>query len=155
MPVSIIEWFTLAGIVISIILSLLSSMGIAYLAGVKITRLETQVEGLKEDARELAQGFKTLSEFLFRRGTAEAVIQGRASMNSPIKITEEARDLYKDLAPDLRKLAQANAAISDAELAMLIERKWGEFIMKYICIPNKMTSMECLFIAVEVARGAA
>lgn len=149
---TIIEWFTLAGVIVSIVLGLFSSMGIAYLAGVKITRLETQVEGLKEDARELAEGFKTLSEFLFRRGTAEAVIKGRANMNSPIKISEESRALYKDLAPDLRKLAQANAEASDAQLALLIEKKWGEFIMKYICIPNQMTQGQCLFIAVEVAR---
>jgi hypothetical protein len=150
---SIIEWFTLAGIAISSVLSLFSIMSIAYLAGVKITRVETQVEGLKDDTRELSASLKNISEFLFRRGTAEAVINGKATINSPIKISDEAEMIFQDLKPDLKKMGQANPGMTDVELAFLIERKWGDFIMKNICIPHKMTQGACLVFAVELARG--
>lgn len=146
------ELISIGGILVGIILSVLSLAGIAYIAGVKMTSVEKELEHLKGDFYELKQNVITLSDFIFRRGIAEAVINGSAKMNSPVVVTEEAKSLFADLKPDLKKLAQANANASDSELGFLIERKWGDFILKKICIPRGMTQGACLLIAVSVAK---
>lgn len=150
---SIVEWITLAGVVISIILSIMSCASIAYLAGVKITRLETQLEFLKEDLDELKGSLTAISDLLFRKGSVDTILDGKATMNSPITVEKYYLNLFKELESEVRKLAQANPEWSDAELALQIDRLWGDFIVQNIGVPNGINHSSCLYILTQVARG--
>jgi len=152
---SIIEWITLAGVIISIILSIISCASIAYLAGVKITRLETQLEFLREDFTELKGAMRAISDFLFRRGSVDTVLKGKATMNSPITIHDQYLGLFKELESDVRKFAQSNPEWSNAELALQIDRRWGDFIVKNIGVPNGLSHDECIYIITKLARAEA
>lgn len=149
---STVDIVTILGGTVAILLGIINFAGIAYVAGVKITRVETEIEHLKDDSKELSDNLKTLSDFLFRRGVAEAVISGSAQMNSPVTVSPKAQELFSKYRNDLRKIAQANPTASDSELGFIIERHMGDIILKHICIPNKMSQGACLLIAVSVAK---
>lgn len=129
----------------ALIFSIFSLAGIAYIAGVKLTGVEKDVEHIKDELRDL-------KDFLFRRGAVEAILTGRAEMNSPVKVSKNMKDLFWELKPDLKKMAQSNPKLSDSDLAWKIEKKWGDYIMKNICIPHRISNGECLLIAVAAAR---
>jgi len=96
----------------------------------------------------------TLWEFVLRRGAAEAVIKGLGTMNSPITITDEAKAWMSGLAGPLREAYETRwKDLDDVNLAVAIEREFGDQITKEICIPHNVANAACLLIACAVARG--
>jgi hypothetical protein len=92
-------------------------------------------------------------DFLFRRAIAEAVDKGIARMNSPVTVNDVAKSWMKDFKTDLQALYRSlGPAISDADLALEIERKFGERIVREVCIPQGLHSGECLVVAIAVAK---
>lgn len=142
---------TVVGVIASILISVASTI---YLSAVKFTRVETNLDNLKDQVKELKSDTDGIWECLLRRGAAEAVLGGAAAMNSPIVFNDSSKELFSDLKPDLIKLAQSNPTASDGNLALLIEKKWGDYIMRNICIPNHITQTACLLLAVSVARDS-
>ena len=57
------------------------------------------------------------------------------------------------MAPEIRKFyAKLGRRLSENDLALEIERRWGDRIVKEICIPNNMSRGECLVLALHAAR---
>lgn len=105
----------------------------------KFARLSLQVE--------------TMWSFLVRRGQAEAVRTGIATLNSPIVMGEEAKTWIAHMAPELRELRiKLGPKITDDQLAFEIEKAYGERILKEVCIPHGLMLGACLQIAVAVAK---
>lgn len=94
----------------------------------------------------------TMWHFLMRRGEAEAVHKGWATMNSPIVVNQDAKELLAPMAEELRAFYEKNQKVTDFELALAIEKQFGERLAKEICIPNGFSLGACLVIAVSVAK---
>lgn len=95
----------------------------------------------------------TIWDFLMRRSISEAVSQGIAKMNSPLIISEEAKSWMHGLANDLRSFyARQGRHLTDKELALEIERRFGQEILERVCIPHGLFAGACLLIAMEIAK---
>lgn len=88
--------------------------------------------------------------FIMRRAKSEAVLRGWATVNSPIQITEEAKRLVAGLIGPIRQFyaALGRRQITENELAMEIERRFGDLVLDDICIPFGMTLGACLLIVI-------
>ena len=77
-----------------------------------------------------------------------------ANRNSPILVTDEAKRWLGDLLPPLRefyaKLGQRN--ITDTELALEIERRFGDQLVQKVCIPHGLFMGACLLIAISALK---
>ena len=124
----------------SVAMSLFSLASVFYFVGVKLATLQVKVD--------------TMWEFTLRRGKSEAVKDGLAVMNSPVKATPEALKLIAPLAPALREaFAQIGGSASDADLAAKIEYRLGDRMLHEVCIPNRMAMGACLFLAIEYLKS--
>jgi len=105
----------------------------------KFSRMEVRVE--------------TMWDFLMRRAVSEAIQKGIATLNSPVEISNDAKLWMKELSNELRRFYQRiGRQLSDRELALEIERRYGDQILKQVCIPNGLFQGVCLLIAVAVAK---
>ncbi len=122
--------------------SIISLLGVIWISAVKITTLDVKVE--------------TIWSFLMKRALSEAIVQGVATHNSPVRVTDEAKRWMSDLIPPIRdfyaKLGRRN--ITDAELAMEIERRFGDRILNEVCIPHGLYMGACLLIAIQAIKEA-
>lgn len=95
----------------------------------------------------------TVWGFLMNRAIGEAVQKNIATFNSPVVISEEAKKWMAGMANQLRDFyAKLGRRMSEWELALEIERLFGEQILKEVCIPNGLSQGACLLIAIEVAK---
>lgn len=97
----------------------------------------------------------TTWDFLMRRAVSEAISSGVATKNSPVIVTDEAKKWMKPLLgpiKDYYKNLGRNLTLS--ELAMEIERRFGEQILNEICIPHGLSQGACLLIAIQAAQEA-
>ena len=95
----------------------------------------------------------TMWAFTLRRGTGEAVMQGFATINSPVVFTVKAKEIIAPMIQTLEMLYNEMKPIADDDLAIEIEQAFGDKLLQDICIPNKMSMGACLVIAVAAAKG--
>lgn len=127
---SIIGLFTLA-------ITLLSG---SFIFGARIARLEVRVD--------------TIWEFLMKKAIGEALSKGVATMNSPLVPHEQVYEWFKDLKDDLEKwYKEQGAGKTDNELALLVEQKFGDKILKEISLPHDLTHSAALVVAIAIAKG--
>jgi hypothetical protein len=129
-------------VIINTVLSVVSLLGLLWVFAVKVTKMEVKIE--------------TIWSFLMKRALSEALVQGVATHNSPVRVTDEAKRWMSDLIPPIRdfyaKLGRRN--ITDAELAMEIERRFGDRILNEVCIPHGLYMGACLLIAIQAVKEA-
>jgi len=126
---------------IGAVTGLVSLVSVVYLAAVKLTRIEVKVD--------------TMWEFQRRRGISEAVRGGWGEFNSPFVPSPKAVALLKPLAPHLKATYnERRHEWSDIDLMVAIERRFGDRIVKDVCIPTGLHDAACLAIAVEIAKGS-
>ena len=115
-------------------------LGVIWITAVKITAMEVKIE--------------TVWGFLMKRALSEALVQGVATHNSPVRVTDEAKRWMSDLLPPIREfyatLGRRN--ITDEELAMEIERRFGDRILHEVCIPHGLFMGACLLIAIQAVK---
>lgn len=129
-----LEQITLADVV-----AFLAIAGVFYHTVTKIATMELKVD--------------TIWTFLLKRGVAETVQGGFATMNSPLLINERGLSAMKPLIPDLKLFAKTlKRKMSDGEIMMTIERKFGERLFKEVCIPNNMHLGACLVVALAIVK---
>ncbi len=91
--------------------------------------------------------------FLMNRAIGEAVQKNIATFNSPVIISEEAKRWMSGIADQLRDFyVRLGRRMTEWELALEIERVYGDRILKEVCIPNNLSQGACLLIAVEVSK---
>jgi hypothetical protein len=124
------------------IVSVTSLLGVLWLGVATTTALEVKVE--------------KIWSFLMRRAVSEALVQGVATRNSAIRLTDGAKRRMSDLIPPNKgfygKLGHRN--ITDAELALEIERRFGDRILNEVCIPHGLYMGACLLIAIQAVKEA-
>lgn len=111
---------------------------------------------IKEELAVLKTKMEIVISHLRRRGTSEGINKDFITMNSPINLTNKARDSFSycaDLRKDLIKFYQEEGNIlSDNDLFIEIDVKFGERIMHDI---SKMFGVHygaCLVAAIEIAK---
>jgi hypothetical protein len=127
------------GTVVGLIVGILGILGLLCQQAAKQARMEVKID--------------TLWDFQMRRGAGELVAKGHATVNSPIVLSEEAKKWMHELAEELKKFySKLGRHLSDRDLAFEIERRYGDDILKKVCIPNGISEGACLIIAMEVAK---
>ncbi len=126
------------GLIIAVASGVGSLFGWIYVGVYRVAQMQLKVD--------------TMWEFLLRRAKVEAVQAGVGVFNSPFLITEEAKKIVAPLAPRLREFgAKIGCTMSLSELALAIERQFGEELIRDVCIPNGLHAGACLLIACAVA----
>lgn len=96
----------------------------------------------------------TLWTFLLRRAEVEATTSRLADRNSPLQALDSGIALFAALAPQLQSFYRTEGTgLSNADLALQIEQRFGRQITDTICTPNSLTFGGCLIVAVAVATG--
>lgn len=111
------------------------------------------VGGLVFKFGQLATKVDTMWEFQMRRAVSEGVKQGVLRRNSPIALDENAKQWMSGLAGQLRTFyARQGRRLTEADLALEIERRFGDRILHEVCIPNGLFQGSCLVIAMQIAK---
>lgn len=130
----------LAGVLIAIIVAVIGWAETRMSMRERFAKLEVKVD--------------TMWDFQLRRAEVEAINKGMASRNSPLLINPEAMKIFNGMTEELRSFYDGfGRKLTDAELALEIEKHFGARIAMEVCLPYKMTNGECLVIAVAVAKG--
>lgn len=125
--------------IVALICGLISIGSVIYFAGFKLAGLEVKVN--------------TVWDFLMRRAMSEAIHSGVGGLNSPFELKPAAKEWMQVMASDLRAFyAKLGRKLTDAELALEIERHFGQRILEQVCIPHGIYQGACLLIAVELAK---
>lgn len=129
------------GTVIAIVIGLLS----LYTAAVTNARTMGKME-VKVD---------TLWDFQMRRAATEAVRKGIATRNSPVVIHDEAKKWMAPLLGPIHDFyRRLGRNMTERELWVEIERRFGAQISEEVCIPHGLDQGACLLIAIQAAQDA-
>jgi hypothetical protein len=102
---------------------------------------------------KLEMKIDTIWDFLMRRAMNEMVSKGLGRMNSPMVATEESKEFFSGMASELKAFYKIKGRkMKEKELLLAIEKKFGERILKEVCIPHNLTCGSCLHIAKEIAQ---
>jgi hypothetical protein len=95
----------------------------------------------------------TIWDFHMRRAQSEAVKLGIATMNSPVKVSDEAKEWMAPLIAPIREFYKGlGRRMTERDLYIEIERRFGEQILREVCIPHGLSQGACLLIAVQAVR---
>lgn len=126
------QWLNTIGALISI-------LGVLYVGGWRLGQLQLKVD--------------TMWLFQVNRMQSEAVMAGVAKKNSPIVVTDEAKRWMAPLIAPIKDFyRKIGRNMSDPELMLEIERRFGEQILNEVCIPHGLAHGACLLIAVQAVR---
>jgi hypothetical protein len=97
----------------------------------------------------------TMWDFQIRRGLSELVEKGIGKMNSPLVLDKALTPkVVKALDPikgGLHEIGVKHKKDSDAMLE--IEAKYGDELLRTICVPLGLSHSACLIVALAVAKG--
>lgn len=132
------EW---VAVIVSLVGLALAVAGIIGKQATRLAKLEVKVD--------------TMWHFNLRRGLAEGMEQGVVYRNSPLKVTETARNWMASLTVDLHDFyRETGRYMKDTDLAEAIERRFGERLLHEVCLPRHIYMGACLILAMEIAREA-
>lgn len=129
-----------AGILVSILGTAAGWMTLMLSSRERFAKLEVKVD--------------TLWGFHMRTGANEVITRGIGTMNSPVVIGDEAKAWLRELKFELQKFYRGLGRhnLTDSELCLEIERRFGKQLMEKVCIPHQLQQGACLLIALAVAR---
>ena len=129
----------------------IDEIGIGMGIAVSLFSLYTSVIKNAKEAARIAMMVETLWDFQMRRAQVELVNEGLGTINSPLKISEQAKAAVAPLVGPLREFYQKMGRhLSERELYIEIERRFGDRITKEVCIPLGIDRGACLLIAHKV-----
>ena len=96
---------------------------------------------------------ETMWQFQCRRGQAEAVATGIATMNSPLRVDPHP---ILALGPIREQLVAFYDALprplGDSEAMLRLEARFGDELVRRLCVPFKLNQGACLLVALAVAK---
>ncbi len=117
----------------------LTFLAVLWIAAVKITRLEVKVD--------------TMWGFLMKRAVVEGLDRGMLTVNSPVRLEPHSADMFVHMADDLKEFGTAHKSLKEADLALAIEKQFGDRLVHEICVPNNISFGVCLLIATAIAKN--
>lgn len=128
------------GIVVSLVVGALTLISAIIYSTIRMAKIELKVD--------------TMWTFQLRRGFGEALEGGLLERNSPIKLTEKAKNAFNQMRDELQRYyTRQGVRMTDGELALAIERQFGQRLIDDICIPLGVKDAACLILAVATAKG--
>lgn len=104
---------------------------------------------------ELETKVNTMWAFQMRRAFSEVVTSGIATVNSPLRFTEEAIKALDPIREELKALwvsLPESVRKSDVEVTLEIEKVFGERLLRMVCIPCGLSHGACLLLAMSIAK---
>jgi hypothetical protein len=137
------------------VVSAMISLGGLFIAWVSLAnQRERDRTELAERLAKLDVKVDTMWAFQVRRGYAEAVEKGFGSINSPFVPNDQARAAIAPLLEPLETFYRTEGrALSDLDLIIEIERRFGDRILKDVCIPCHIRNAACLVMAAEIVKA--
>lgn len=126
--------------VINSVLGVVSLLTVLWLSAVKITKLEVKVD--------------TMWGMLLKRAVVEGVQLGVLGVNSPVRLINHSGAMLEVMAGELREIYEKEwKNLSEEQIALEIEKKFGDRLVKEVCIPNNISYGVCLLIATAIAKN--
>lgn len=98
----------------------------------------------------------TLWDFLMRRSLASGLDNDVLRMNSPVTATAQATTLLEPMSEELGEFYRTEGfKLDPRELFIAVEHKFGERLLKQICIPYNVHQGACVLAAIDVAKKRA
>src|SRR5713101_7508947 len=95
-------------------------------------------------------------DFLIRRARAEMVYKGFGKITSPIQITAKAIEavmpILSEMLPFYAALVKDKPKISEREMFVAFEEKFGDYIVEKVCIPHGLNAGACLLAIISVCK---
>ena len=123
---------------------------VAVAVGLLNTAVTIYVVGWRIAARFAALEVKvaTMWEFMLKRAFAETFTKGIATTHSPVQLTEAAQQALAPISEDLKRwYAREGARLPYPDMMLALERRFGTWLMKHVCIPLGLTDGACLVAA--------
>jgi|SRR6185369_1446310 len=123
----------------ALITSIVSAIGVIFYSVSRFSKLEFKVD--------------TMWAFLLRRAQSELLHKGFGKMNSPLVLTEAGKLAIAPMVSDLSAFYKTlSPKLDDVQVAMYIEQKFGDRLLKEICLPHDFSMGACLVLAVKAAK---
>lgn len=143
--------------IISVVAGLVSVGSVIYLAGVRVSKIETRVEeldGITEKFSALEVKVNTMWDFQIRRGFAESVHAGAATMNSPLTIDPHIKEYLNPIKEQLVSFwEEVGRRLTLRECMIELEKRFGYDLLHLLCLPRGIHEGACLLVALSVASG--
>jgi hypothetical protein len=95
----------------------------------------------------------TVWDYLMRRGEAEGLRVGALTKNSPVSLTDGARERLAPLEADLKAwYRRAGRKLVDRDLSAALEKEFGQRIADWVAVPHGLHQGTCLLAAVLLCR---
>lgn len=139
------------GVIVSVVCSLASLIGVVAYVSSKMGRLEFQVTELWEFRDNFAN-------FSVRRAATDAINSGIGKRNSPFSFSPNVLERLEPIQDELRSLYQSMAsdkALNDLKLFMEIDLKFGPRLLELLdgVSDSPLSQGEMLLIATAVAKN--
>jgi len=147
-------WAAWAAVIASVITILVTVLIAKHShASQETTSIETRLGMLETLIAAINVKVETMWMFQIRRGVSEAIVQGIATKNSPLKFDEAALKRLEPLKEELVSFVhELPPDTSDPEAMLMIENKFGSKIVDTVCIPTGLSHASCLLLAYSVAK---
>lgn len=130
----------LVSAVAAVVASMLSLLSVFYFGAVKLTTIQVKVD--------------TMWNFMMRRATSEAVKSGFGTLNSPFMAKASVIRVVEPILSPMKDFYEADGkSLTDNDLALEVEKRWGDVILKEVCIPNQFSMGACLVLIISALRG--
>lgn len=95
----------------------------------------------------------TMWDFTMRRAMVEAINKGVIEMNSPISVPMATRSWYAHMEHELREWWHSRGRhLKERDQFIDCENRFGERIMREVCLPQKLNVGACIIAAIEIAK---
>jgi hypothetical protein len=119
----------------------------------ELTNIINTYASAARSALEVDQKVSIIVDMLIRNAKTEAIIKGLATINSPLLISDEARNLFSPMAEELISYYETcGKNLSEADLFIDVQSKFGDKIFDEICLPLKIMSNACISLAIAFMR---
>lgn len=96
---------------------------------------------------------ETMWAFQMRRAVSETITTGLGQLNSPLHFTDAAVAALEPLHQQLLEFwKNVPPGTTDGEALLLIEARFGDEILKYVCVPRGLSNGACLLLALTIAK---
>lgn len=109
--------------------------------------------GLAYHLGRYTERVNTMWQSFLTRSVAEGVRSGHLQVHSPVRLINDSGKILESMAEDLMALYAAHPKISEGDLSLLIQKKFGARLLHEVCLPNDIPYGVCLIIATSVAKG--
>lgn len=134
----LVEWELIASIVGVLFTIIVTISGFMWKFSSRLARIE-----FKSDV---------VWDFLMKRAMMEAVNKGLGTMNSPLIITEETKNLYDNMLEELKLFYNLEGfKLNDRDLFIEIEHRFGDRLLK--CVSNTSDIGACILGAIAAIKG--